>query len=221
MGAKNDNGNRRRAATIVDVAETAGVAIGTVSRYLNGQSVRAANRDQIEEAIHRLRYRKNALAAAMKSELTNTVGFLVPRLSEFHAKVLELLSLLLRKQGRALLSYCHNDDASSVMQALEFFSSHRVDCLIMDARPEAVERIRDTVRGGTPIIFYDNNVPGPPVDRILVDNRAASYRAVCHLLDVGHGRVAVLTGVAQPPASPRTPAERRLFSSSSSPLRPK
>ena len=118
----------------------------------------------------------------------------MPRLSEFHAKVLELLSLLLRKQGRALLSYCHNDDASSVMQALEFFSSHRVDCLIMDARPEAVERIRDTVRGGTPIIFYDNNVPGPPVDRILVDNRAASYRAVCHLLDVGHGRVAVLTG---------------------------
>lgn len=194
MGADSGNGSRSRAATIVDVADSAGVAIGTVSRYLNGQNVRPANRDQIEEAIHRLNYRKNALAAAMKSELTNTVGFMVPRLSEFHAVVLERLSLALRQQGRALLSYCHNDDPGSVMEALEFFSSHRVDGLVMDARPEAVERIRDTVRGGTPIIFYDNNIPGPPVDRILVDNRAASYRVVRHLLDVGHSRVAVLTG---------------------------
>jgi hypothetical protein len=42
---------RRRHATIVDVAETAGVAVGTVSRYLNGQPIRNANRIPIEEAI--------------------------------------------------------------------------------------------------------------------------------------------------------------------------
>ena len=77
-----DTPDRPRAATILDVADAAGVAVGTVSRYLNGQTVRDANRDQIEEAIRRLGYRKNALAAAMKSELTNMVGFLVPRLSE-------------------------------------------------------------------------------------------------------------------------------------------
>jgi len=191
------SGARQRPATIVDVAETARVAIGTVSRYLNGQSVRPANRDQIEAAIQRLNYRKNALAAAMKSDLTNTVGFLVPRLSEFHASVLERLSLALRQQGRALLSYCHNDDAASVMGALEFFSSHRVDALVMDARPEAEERIRATARAGTPIVFYDNNLAGPPVDRVLVDNRGASHRMVSHLLDVGHTRVAVLTGNVQ------------------------
>ncbi|MEO8884140.1 MAG: LacI family DNA-binding transcriptional regulator, partial [Devosia sp.] len=83
-----DTPNRPRAATIIDVAETAGVAIGTVSRYLNGQPVRASNRDQIEDAIKRLDYHKNALAAAMKSQLTNTVGLLVPRLTEFHGGVL-------------------------------------------------------------------------------------------------------------------------------------
>lgn len=192
-----DSTGRNRPATIVDVARDADVAIGTVSRYLNGQSVRSANRDQIEAAIRRLGYRRNALAAAMKSDLTNTVGFLVPHLSEFHAGVLERLSLILRQQGRALLSYCHNDDAASVVDALEFFGAHRVDALVMDARPDAIDQVRTTLRGGTPIIFYDNNVPGPPVDRIFVDNRAASFRAVSHLLDVGHERVAVLTGDVQ------------------------
>jgi len=189
-----DDGTSKRPPTIVDVAEAAGVAIGTVSRYLNGQTVRRANRDQIEDAIRRLGYHRNALAAAMKSDLTNMVGLLVPRLSEFHAAVLEHLSLLLRQQGRALMTYCHNEDHQSVLDLLDFFASHRVDCVIMNGRKDALDRIRDTVRGGTPVIFYDTDIQGPAVDRVLVENRTASFRAVSHLLDIGHKRIAVLTG---------------------------
>ena len=93
---------RRRPATIVDVAERAGVAIGTVSRYLNGHPIRRGNRDQIEGAIEVLGYRRNAVAAAMKTDLTNVVGFLVPPPSEFHAAVLDHLSLAMQRSGRAL-----------------------------------------------------------------------------------------------------------------------
>ena len=99
MDSKLDDAARPRTATIIDVANEAGVAVGTVSRYLNGQPIRQSNRDQIENAVLKLGYRRNALAAAMKSQLTNTVGFLVPQLTEFHAPVLEHLSRLLRKQG--------------------------------------------------------------------------------------------------------------------------
>jgi LacI family transcriptional regulator len=186
--------SRQRSATILDVADAAGVAVGTVSRYLNGQTVRGNNRDQIEDAIKRLGYRKNALAAAMKSEFTNTVGFLVPKLTEYHAAVLEHLSGALRRQGRALLTYCHNEDFKSVIELLDFFAGHRVDCVIMDGSTDAVDRIRDTVRGGTPVIFYDNDVAGPQVDRVFVENRGASFRAVSHLLDIGHTDIAVMTG---------------------------
>lgn len=110
-----DDGKAKRQPTIVEVADRAGVAIGTVSRYLNGQPVRASNRTEISRAIHELGYRRNALAAAMKTDLTNTVGFMVPNISDFHAAVLEHLSREMRKQGRALLSYCHNDDSESVI----------------------------------------------------------------------------------------------------------
>ena len=189
-----DDGVRRRRSTIVDVANEAGVAIGTVSRYLNGLGVRRANRDAIEAAIRRLGYRRNALAAAMKSDLTNTVGFMVPSISEFHAAVLEQLSSRMRKSGRAVLSYCHDDDPSSVLDAIEFFAAHRVDCLVMDGHEEATDGVRDLLAGGTPVIFYDNDVAGPPVDRVLVENRAASARAVSHVLDIGHRRVAILAG---------------------------
>lgn len=187
-------GGKRRHATIVEVADRAGVAIGTVSRYLNGHPVRRGNRDQIEQAIGELGYRRNAVAAAMKTDLTNTVGFMVPSLNEFHSAVLEHLSRRMRSTGRALLTYCHNADPASVVDALDFFVAHRVDCLVMDGRGDVDDRILELIGNGTPVIFYDNDWPGPPVDRVLVENRAASFRAVTHLLDIGHKRIGVLTG---------------------------
>ncbi len=189
-----DDTTRKRQATIVEVADRAGVAIGTVSRYLNGHPIRRGNRDQIALAIAELGYRRNALAAAMKTELTNTVGFMVPSLSEFHAAVLERLSLSMRRAGWALIAYCHNNEPSSVVEALDFFDAHRVDCLVMDGQVGAGERVRELVNTGMRIILYDNDIPGLPVDRVLVENKAASFRAVSHLLDIGHTRIAVLTG---------------------------
>ena len=197
MSAEGDDSRGKRQPTIVEVADRAGVAIGTVSRYLNGQPVRASNRSQISEAIRALGYRRNALAAAMKTELSNTVGFMVPNISEFHAGVLEHLSRETRRQGRALLTYCHNDDPESVIDLLDFLDSHRVDALVMDGRTDAAERIQEFIEGGTPVIFYDNDADGPPADRVFVEHRAASFRAVCHLLDIGHTQVAVLTGDTQ------------------------
>ena len=194
MAETQDGIHRRRPSTIIDVATEAGVAIGTVSRYLNGFTVRKGNRELIETAIQRLGYRRNALAAAMKSDLTNTVGFMVPSLSEYHAAVLEQLSRRMRAAGRAVLSYCHNDDPAAVANALDFFAAHRVDCLVMDGNEGMEEGVRELVAGGTPVIFYDNDLSGLPVDRVMVENRAASARAVGHLLDIGHTRVAILSG---------------------------
>lgn len=188
------NGNRRRRPTIVDVANEAGVAIGTVSRYLNGLSVRRANRAEIEEAIQRLGYRRNALAAAIKSDLTKTVGFLVPSFSEFHTSVLEQLSQRMREAGFAVLSYCHNDNPTSLINAMNFFASHRVDYLVMDGNEGTEAGVRELVAGGTPVILYDNDVAGLPVDRVMVENRNASARAVTHLLDIGHTKIGVLAG---------------------------
>jgi LacI family transcriptional regulator len=185
---------RRRPATIVDVAEKAGVAIGTVSRYLNGHLIRRGNRDQIEAAIEALDYRRNAVAAAMKTDLTHTVGFLVPSFSEFHAAVLEHLSRELRKSGRALLTYYHDLDDASLNEALEFFIAHRVDCLVTDGQAFREERVRELIANGTPVILYDNDVRGLPVDRVFVENRGAAARAVSHLLDIGHTDIACITG---------------------------
>ena len=57
---------RRRRPTIVDVAQAAGVSVGTVSHVLNDTAkVRPATRALVEAAIQRLAYRPNALARSL------------------------------------------------------------------------------------------------------------------------------------------------------------
>jgi LacI family transcriptional regulator len=184
----------QRQATVVDVAEVAGVAVGTVSRYINGHAIRTGNRDRIERAIANLGYRRNAVASAMKTDVTHMVGFLVPSLSEFHAGLLEQLSHRMRRTGRAVISYSHDLDPHSIVEGLEFFASHRVDAVVMDGSSMPREQLVQYADAGLNMIFYDNDVEGIPADRVFVENRKASARAVNHLIELGHERVATITG---------------------------
>jgi LacI family transcriptional regulator len=189
-----DLNGKRRQPTIVDVAEVAGVAVGTVSRYLNGLSVRRANRDQIEEAVEQLGYKRNAVAAAMKTDLTHMVGLMVPVFDEFHGVMLEHLSSSIRKTGRALLTYCHGADPKVMQEALDFFATQRIDALIMTGEEQLYEQVDELIGQGTPVVFYNNDIRGLPADRIFVENRGASRRAVNHLIDLGHTRIALIAG---------------------------
>ncbi len=185
---------KKRAATIVDVAQAAGVAIGTVSRHLNGLPVRASNRDQIERAITELGFRRNATAVAMKTDTTHIVGFFVPSLSEFHAQMLEQLTRQMRRKGRAVLSYFHDLQLPSIREGLEFFARHRVDAIVVDGERAMQRDLMRLVEDGLVVVLYDNDLPGLAADRVFVSNRKSSARLVSHLIELGHRRIAAIHG---------------------------
>jgi LacI family transcriptional regulator len=189
-----DDAATRRPATILDVARTAQVAVGTVSRYLNGYTIRRGNREQIETAIEALNYKRSAVAAAMKSDQSHLVGLLVPTFDEFHGVLLQHLSRAIRRDGRALLIYCHGGEPKVMEEALDYFATQRIDALIMTGTEEVYAPVDELIGSGLPVIFYNNDLRGLPADRVFVENRKASHRAVRHLLDLGHRRIAILSG---------------------------
>ncbi|MFP9139117.1 LacI family DNA-binding transcriptional regulator [Devosia sp. XGJD_8] len=185
---------RKRNPTIIDVAAVAGVAIGTVSRHLNGLPVRASNRDQIERAIAELGYRRNSIAVSMKTDTTHIVGLMMPAISEFHASLLDQLSRKMRQSGRAVLTFCHDQQLRTIQEGLEFFASHRVDAVVMDGEPHLRQAVLKHIEDGLVVVLYDNDIEDLPVDRVFSANRAASARAVDHLIDLGHKRIATIHG---------------------------
>jgi LacI family transcriptional regulator len=185
---------RQRPATVFDVAAQAGVAVGTVSRYLNGLPMRPGNRAAVEDAIKSLRYNRNAVAQAMRTERTNMVALLVPGYDEFFAGMLAHLTRGLAAEGQVLLTHKHEGDPKALGLALEFFQNHRVNAVIAPGVKEVRPQLEALINQGIPIILFNNDVPDLQVDRVFSKDREGAQRAVRHLINLGHKRIAVITG---------------------------
>jgi LacI family transcriptional regulator len=190
-------GARKRAATILDVAEAAGVAVGTVSRYLNGLPVRNANRHPIEDAIRELGYRRSSIAVSLKTQTTGIVGLMIPGYSEFHASLHVALTRRLQQSGRALICYSHDRDPTSIARGLEFFAEHRVDAVIIDGDEGARPVLQRSIEDGLIVVLYDHDLPGIPADRVFMENLKSSKRLVDHLAELGHRRIATVHGLLE------------------------
>lgn len=71
--------------TIKDIAELAGVAKSTVSRYLNGGSVGKETREKLDRVIRDTNYEPNQFAQSLKSKQPKMIGVIVPRLDSYAA----------------------------------------------------------------------------------------------------------------------------------------
>lgn len=180
--------------TIHDVAEKAKVAVGTVSRYLNGQSLRSANSEKVALAIADLGFRRSNAAAEMRRTKSKFVGFILPMFDEFHTDVLAHVIQDLRQHGYVVLPYSHGNQKLHLPDALSYFSEHRVAALITSGDAGYQEHAAALRALKIPLILYSNELHGLDVDRVLVNDRAAARGATRHLIEMGHRRIAVLTG---------------------------
>lgn len=65
-------------ATIVDVAEYAGVSVATVSRMMNSPDVVSEKQKKIHKAMQELHYQPNAMARALQQKKSNIIGLVLP-----------------------------------------------------------------------------------------------------------------------------------------------
>ena len=68
------------ASTIRDVAARAGLSVGTVSKYINGKTVKESTRLAIEEAIKELDFHPNNIAKGLRNAKSFSVAILLPML---------------------------------------------------------------------------------------------------------------------------------------------
>ena len=131
---------------------------------------------------------------------------MVPTLSEFHADLLEQLSRThpAHAGARSCPTATTRIRARSC-EGLDFFASHRVDALVMDGSAIAARAIAAVRRcTASPSSSTTTTWRGLPADRVFVENRKASRRAVDHLIDLGHERIATITGNLHNSAGART-----------------
>ncbi|SCG51997.1 transcriptional regulator, LacI family [Micromonospora coxensis] len=182
---------------IDDVARLAGVSTATVSRALRGlPTVSAATRRRVLAAAEQLEYAVSPSASRLAGGRTGTVAVVVPRITRwFFGTVVEAVEDHLHQAGYDLLLYNLGGREQIRQRVLRTANLHkRVDAIMLVATPLRPADLTALARLELPgiTISSGSHVPGWPCVRI--DDVAAARTATRHLLDLGHRRIAHISG---------------------------
>jgi LacI family transcriptional regulator len=199
--------DRSPSVSIRDVAERAGVALGTVSNVLNRpQKVAETTRRRVLEAIDELGFVRNDAARQLRAGLSRTLGLVVLDVANpFFTEVSRGVEDRAAAEGLSVL--LGNSDESEAREAahLDLFEQQRVRGLLISPLGDIYDRLDRLRRRGTPIVLVDRPAEAHPYSSVWVDDVAGGRMAVEHLLQTGRRRIAFVGG----PASIRQVADRR------------
>ena len=186
----------KRSSTIQDVADLAQVSISTVSRVVNdaGYPVRPETRRRVLEAIGALDFRPNPIARSLVGKPTQTIGLIVPDISNPYYPLLSRgVEDVASEQGYTVF-FCNTDrSAAKARHYVEVLREKQTDGLIFagGGLEENGEPLLSEGDSGRVVLIGRHHWPFPSVQ---VDNARAARDATCHLIELGHRRIAFISG---------------------------
>lgn len=187
---------RRARPTMRDVAALAEVSIKTVSRVINGEAGVAPDMiARVERAVGQLDYRHDFAASALRrtDRRTATIGVVLEDLANpFSAGVQRAVEDVARANDVLVLAGSNDEDPDRERSLVATVTSRRVDGLVIMPASHDHSYLLNERRAGTPIVFIDRPPMFLDADAVVVDNEAGARRAVRHLVEMGHRRIAFL-----------------------------
>ena len=185
-----------RPPTIRDVADAAGVSVGTVSKALNGGG---QLRDETRAAVHRaaqaLRFRPNEMARSLSGQRRFTVGLIsTDRHGQFSIPVLEGIEDAL-DEARISAFLCNTaGDPAREREHVRSLLARRVDGIIVTGQRSHARSRLDVDGEPVPIIYAFARVDSADAPCLLPDDEGGGRLAGEHLLRCGRVRIAHVTG---------------------------
>lgn len=190
----------RHGASSRDVAERAGVSIGTVSNVINRPDiVSTRTRAKVEAAIQELGFVPNASARRLRGVATRTIGVVVPDVSNPFFTDLARGAEDAANEADFLVIVC-NSDESAVKEEhyLNMLEAQQVDgiCITPATRTSLQKSptFRRLLDRRVALAVMDGRLPGVQACFATVDDVRGGALAAEHLLDHGHTSFIWVTG---------------------------
>jgi len=142
-----------------------------------------------------LGYQPNRLARSLRRGQTHTIGMIIPdSANPFFAEMARGVEDTSFENGYSVI-LCNSDgDLNKELLYTNVLTEKRVDGILFVAAGLSTDRIRDLQTQRTPLVVVDRDLPDAAVDSVLTDNAQGGWLAARHLIDLGHRRIACITG---------------------------
>jgi LacI family transcriptional regulator len=201
---------RHQMTTIQDLAAKSGVSVATVSRALNGSTeVSESTRQRILSLAEQLDYTPSAAARTLVQRRSHVIGVILETgpghpdlLHPFFQEVLVGLKESAGTRGYDLLLFASEEPGHGFGGTHSFLrraDHHGVDGAIVMGYDGSHPEIVKLAESGLPCMTVDADIGGPRTGYVMSENREGAKLAVRHLLELGHERIATITGMLRTP----------------------
>lgn len=185
-------------ATVKEIAKSAGVSIGTVSNVLNGLStVREDARKRVLKAIDDLGYQPSLLGRALRKDKTNMIVMIVPDITNpfFPHAVRGAEDVAFQHGYRLVLCNSDNDSRKEATYLREMRTYRPTGLIIVPADlNEGLNEAKAFLKADAGVVYLDRVPPKWKGDSVTSNHEVGAFAATKHLIELGHERIATITG---------------------------
>ena len=182
------------------IAQEVGVAVSTVSRYLNNTSyVSAKTRKKIRSVIEKYNYQPNMMAQSLVRGHSTIIGVLVRDIANHQDAPTGILTGG-QEHGMSVIFSYSTQDAQQEIEAVDLLVRLQARGIIIlpEVKQDSREFCEYLVNIGKarhiPIVLSGQREGGEQLDCVTYDDKATGYVATKHLIDNGFERVGCITG---------------------------
>jgi DNA-binding LacI/PurR family transcriptional regulator len=192
MTAKKNIPAADRPATLKMLADYLGLSPATVSIVLNNSpvatSIPAATKQRVHTAAKKFAYRPNLHARMLRTRLTNTIGVIVPELSEgYFTGVMLGVEQYLLQEGFLYFTVSHLGRLDLRDEYHELLMRRRVDGFLL-------VNTQLSLNVPAPVVGISSHSEVLGVTNVMLDHNVAARMALRHLYDFGHRNIAFMKG---------------------------
>ncbi len=186
--------------TIYDIAEKLKISPSTVSRALQDHpAVNKKTKKRIFDTAKDMGYMFNTFARSLRSQKTNTIGVIVPRLnSYFISAVLAGIEKEINRAGYNLLISQSLESTEKEAEYARTMLQNRVEGLIVVLAKNTadLEHFDLFIKRNIPLLFVDRVIENDLYPKVIINNQKAGYEATTHLIQQGCKKIMHITGNA-------------------------
>jgi LacI family transcriptional regulator len=198
---------RRKRATIRDVAEATGLSPAAVSYALRGVQTSEHTQQRVRRAAEELGYAADPIARALAGGRSGLVGVLCGSLEDLgEQRFVESVGRQLRTRDLQILVTDAHGDPARERDLARRLADHRVDGLIVSPLDPS-HAYWSELSGAVPVVTVGDALAGAATaGELIYENGTGVSEMLRHLHELGHRRITVLT--PSRPSTPHRPAER-------------
>lgn len=189
--------------TIKDIAKEAGVSITTVSLILNNKECRISDetRERVIEVAKKHNYRPNFSARALVTKKTNTIGLIIPDISNpFFSELAKGVEREAQKHHYSIIFCNSNQRGDKDVNNLSLLINKQVDALIIstslrDSEEDYIKQFNRIIyQKNIPVVAVDRKIPQRNYNSVSLDHFEGGFIATKLLLELGHRNIGCITG---------------------------